>query len=260
MEIRNSVIWVTGGTSGIGKGCAEYFAAMGAKIAISGRCDERGNAIAKRLGENCIYVHGDVTKTEENLATAKAIVDKWGRIDILINMAGSPTIYQLFDENGELTPIDPYIADIQTDLIGTYDTTRIAAYYMTKNEPNAEGERGCIINCSSLAAVASGGNLLFGYKSAKEGVRALTRCFGEALAPHGIRVNTVLPGFIRSGITENPATNLGISPDTVPIPVNLFPPQIGEPEHIAMACEMVIKNIYFNRADLSIDAGAINRY
>lgn len=260
MKIKDSVIWITGGTSGIGKGCAEYFHALGAKVAISGRCDERGNAIVEKLGENAMYVHGDVTITEENFATADAIIAKWGRIDILINMAGSPHIYTIFDEKGELTPMDPFIADITTDLIGTYDTTRIAAYHMKKNEPNEIGERGCIINCGSLAAYSGDASVLYGYKTAKEGVKALMRGFAPALAPLGIRVNTVHPGFIRSGITENPATNLGLPPETVPFPGNLFPVVMGEPIHIAKMCEAIIVNEYINCADLIVDAGHRGRY
>lgn len=260
MNIKDSVIWITGGTSGIGKGCDEHFVALGAKVAISGRCDERGNKIVSDLGENCVYFHGDVTKSEENFSVANAIIEKWGRIDILINMAGYPHIFSIFDENGELNPIDPFIADITTDLIGTYDTTRIAAYHMKKNSPNEIGERGCIINCGSLAAFSGDASVLYGYKTAKEGVKALARCFAPALAPFGIRVNTVHPGFIRSGITENPETNLGIPPESNPFPANLFPNVIGEPEHIAKICEAIIVNEYINCADFCVDAGSRSRY
>lgn len=259
MKINGSVVWLTGGTAGIGKGVAKLLLEEGACVAITGRNKERGEAAAAELGGNCIYVQQDVTDTESNFAAAKTIVDKWGRIDILCNFGGVTHPQPLFDANGELTSIEPYLTDINIDLIGTLDVARIAAYYMKNNEPDEKGERGNLVLCSSLAGDSLSGNFLFGYKPAKEGVRGLTRCFANALAPYGIRCNTVMPGTIRSNMTMD-KNSLGYVDPEKDVPMNLFPKYIGEPEHIASAVKLLVENDYINRADINVDAGAIIRY
>ncbi|MBR0374526.1 MAG: SDR family oxidoreductase [Mogibacterium sp.] len=259
MQIKDSVIWITGGTSGIGKGIAELMVEKGAKVVISGRNEEKGAEICEALGKNCVFIKCDVTDFEQIKAAAQAVVDRWGRMDVVCSFAGAPSVYPLFGPDGELNPNDGFRKDINVDLIGTYDTVRVAAYHIKKNEPNEFGERGCVILCSSLAAFSGSGNYLFGYKTAKEGVKALNRCFADAFAPFGIRCNAVMPGFILSGITTNPATNLGID-SAGDIPGQQFPTKIGKPYNIATTVAHMIENEFINRADFSVDAGHMSRY
>lgn len=259
MKIKDSIVWVTGGTSGIGEGIAEYLVERGAKVMISGRNEVKGQEIVKRLGENCVFKKCDITSMEEIQDTAKAIVDRWGRLDVLCNFAGMPTPYMLFDENGELNPNDAFRKDINVNLIASYDVARVAAYYMKNNEPGDHGERGCIVLCSSLAAGSANGVLISGYKTAKEGVRALTRVFATCLAPYAIRCNSIMPGWVLSGMTTNPATNLGIDPSK-DMKNQVFPKEIGDPLHIAMMVGQLIENVYMNRTDINVDAGDMARY
>lgn len=254
MLVKDSVIWVTGGTSGIGKGCTEYFVKQGAKVIFCGRNAEKGKAIEAELGENALFVKADMMKHEDIVGAAEAAVKKWGRIDVLCNFAGaSRGAYSCFDEKA----MENFSFEVQNLLIATFDATCVAAQYMAKNEPNALGERGCIINTGSIASVHTAPRFNYGYKAAKEGVRGLTRVFAPELAEHGIRINTVLPGYIRSGITE-PFEGPGFSFDA--IPETLFPRYIGEPEHIAKACQFMIEDPLMNKTDISVDGGLTCRY
>jgi len=259
MKIKDSVVWVTGGTSGIGLRIAEYLVEQGANVTISGRNAKKGAEIADRLGDRCVYQACDVTDFENIKTAAQAVVDRWGRMDVVCNFAGAPTVYKLFDENGEINANDGFRKDITVNLTGSYDVARVAAYHMKKNAPGELGERGCIVLCGSLASVSVNGNTLFGYKTAKEGIKGLVRCFAPALAPYGIRCNSVLPGWVLSGITTNPATNLGMNVEK-DIPGQVFPGPIGTPQSIAMMVGQIIENVYINRTDISVDAGHISRY
>lgn len=259
MKIENSVVWITGGTSGIGLETARQLVDRGAKVLITGRNAERGKEAEKEMGDACLFYQSDVTKTDENLAAAQAAVDKWGRLDAHFANAGFPHLFKVFGDDGELTSIDPFVADIQVNLIGVFDTVRIAAYHIKKNEPGETGERGSIVISSSLAAKAStAGELLFGYKTAKEGVCALTRQFAANLAPYAIRVNTVCPGWIRTGMTMNDETNPGVDVNN-PIAMQLYPRELGEPSCIADTVLYLFQNEFINRAEISVDAGYLMR-
>lgn len=259
MKIQDSVVWITGGTSGIGEGTAEYLVGKGAKVVISGRNVEKGNAIASRLGENCYFVKCDVKNLDEIKAAAQEVVDHFGRMDVVCTFAGAPHVHSIFDSEGNLEPNDMFREDIATNLTGSYDAARVAAWHMKNNEGGEFGEKGLIVLCGSLASVSGVSGPLPGYKSAKEGVKGLTRVFACELAPYGIRCNSVLPGWVESGITTNPSTNLGmdISQD---MQSQCFPKPVGQPVYIAMMVGQFIENPYLNKVDVSVDAGELSRY
>ncbi|HWQ75626.1 MAG TPA: SDR family oxidoreductase, partial [Syntrophomonas sp.] len=150
-------------------------------------------------------------------------------------------------------PLEPFVKEINIDLIGAYDVARLAGYEMTKNQPNELGERGNIIQIASLAAVISN-PWISGYATAKAGLVHLTDVLGDAYETYGIRCNCILPGFIRSGITESPEQNpfVDISKD---IEFNCFPKKVGEPDVIASACVFMVENTYINKTGLKVDAG-----
>lgn len=259
MNIDGSTVWITGGTSGIGKATAKLLVEKGARVMITGRNAEKGQAAQEEIGDNCVFMKADITDTQANMHVCEQLIAKWGKLDIHFANAGFPHLFSVFDDKGELNPIDPYVADIKVNLIGAYDTARIASYHMKKNEPDEHGERGNLIFTASLAAPASNaGDALFGYKSAKEGVSGLARQFAGLLAPYGIRVNSVCPGWIKTGMTEGADTNPGIDL-TKPIPFQLFPPTVGDPKSIAQTVVYFIENEFINRAEVSVDAGYLLR-
>jgi NAD(P)-dependent dehydrogenase (short-subunit alcohol dehydrogenase family) len=259
MKIAGSVAWITGGASGIGEAAAERLVGQGAKVLISDINDIRGKDLAARLGENCLYMTADNTRLEDLQAAAKTVLDKWGRLDIAINSAGRAGL-------GDFMLTQPPTAEqredfeyvVKLNLVGSYDVGRIAAYAMSKNQPNEHGERGVIILIASMAAdkvwlpFSQGTeSMTMGYGSSKAGILGLGRDLAVAGSGYGIRVNVVQPGYIKTPLTDFPEAQY-IWP-----PMQLFPKDGGHPDNIAAMCQQIIENYFVNRANIRVDAGVV---
>ncbi|HJN49233.1 MAG: SDR family oxidoreductase [Pseudomonadales bacterium] len=187
-RIEGKVAVITGGTSGIGEATAELFIAEGAKVVIAGRSEEKGQAIADRLGENAIYQRADVMKEEEIKAVIDLAAEKFGSLDILFNNAGGPAAQGLDD----VTPES--IGYAMQYLFGS-----VALGIKHANPVMKESGGGSIINNSSIAALryGQGGHL---YAAAKVAVTHYSKMAGVELGPFGIRVNCISPGAIATPI------------------------------------------------------------
>ncbi len=187
-RLENKITVITGGTSGIGEATAEVFAAEGAKVIIAGRSEEKGAAIAKRLGANVMYQKTDVTIEADIKALIDLAVSRFGRIDCLFNNAGGP-------DRGTLETVTPEDFTYSMNLLlgAVVFGMKHAAIAMKK-----QGS-GCIINNSSIAAIRmnQGGYL---YTAAKAAVTHISRLAGTQLGPFNIRVNTISPGAIATPI------------------------------------------------------------
>jgi NAD(P)-dependent dehydrogenase (short-subunit alcohol dehydrogenase family) len=187
-RLYRKVALITGGTSGIGAATAQLFIEEGAQVVIAGRSVEKGQALAKQLGDNAIYVKADVTEEADIAASVKATTDQFGRLDILFNNAGGPVgaaIDQLSQQH-----IDYGVKLLLSSVILG---TRYAI------EPMKAAGGGCIVNNSSVAALRyRQGDIL--YSALKAAVTHYTRMAGIELAPFGIRVNTISPGAIATPI------------------------------------------------------------
>ncbi|NKB99109.1 MAG: SDR family oxidoreductase [Pseudomonadales bacterium] len=187
-RLTGKVALITGGTSGIGAATAELFVAEGAQVAIAGRSEEKGQALADALGDKAIYLKCDVTQEADIAATVAAANDAFGRLDILFNNAGGPVG----------APIDKLSQDhidygVKLLLSSAILGTRYAI------EPMKASGGGVIINNSSVAALRyRQGDIL--YSSLKAGVTHFTKMAGIELAPHNIRVNCISPGAIATPI------------------------------------------------------------
>jgi NAD(P)-dependent dehydrogenase (short-subunit alcohol dehydrogenase family) len=185
-RLENKVAVITGGTSGIGR--KEVFVGQGARVVIAGRSEEKGKALADRLGENCVYLRTDVMKEAEIKALMDFAVERFGRIDCLFNNAGGKDRGTL-----ETVTLEDFTYSMTLLLGSVVLGIRYVAPIM-----KAQGS-GCIINNSSVAAIRmnQGGYL---YSAAKAGVTHITRVAGPQLGPFGIRVNSISPGAIATPI------------------------------------------------------------
>lgn len=266
MNLKNRVAWVTGGNSGIGAATVRALVKEGAKVLITARNEERGLAMVKELGEdNVMWVKADNCSREELEVAAAKAVEKWGRMDMLFNSAGGSAGGSQFltDDPAEIAKgIATMQYCLQLNTMGSYHTAQIAANYMKHNEPDENGERGCIIFVASMAAdkvwfwydekVAST-QYSYDYGTSKASILGLSRDLAVTLAHHGIRVNTIKPGYIKTPMTD---ALMGAA-DYVWPPMQLFPKVGGQPENIAtMAIEMY-KNPFVNRTQMEVDAGVI---
>ncbi|MBN1614808.1 MAG: SDR family oxidoreductase [Deltaproteobacteria bacterium] len=187
-RLENKVAVITGGTSGIGEATAEVFAAHGAKVIIAGRSEEKGAAVAKRLGANVVYQRTDVTLEADIKAAIDLAVSLFGRLDCLFNNAGGP-------DRGTLETVTPEDFSYSMNLLlGSVVFGMKHAAPIMKQQGS-----GSIINNSSLAAIRmnQGGYL---YSAAKAAVTHLTRFAGHELGPYGIRVNSISPAAIATPI------------------------------------------------------------
>jgi NAD(P)-dependent dehydrogenase (short-subunit alcohol dehydrogenase family) len=189
-RLDNKVAVITGATSGIGLRTAEVFIAQGAKVVIAGRRAPEGNALALRLGTNCSFRQTDVTDEAQMSALIGHAVEKFGRIDCLFNNAGGPA------QTGgiEGLDVDRFDAAMATLIRSVMLGMKHAAPHMKK-----QGS-GSIINNGSIAGRLAGYSSSVVYGAAKAAVIHLTKCVAMELGESGVRVNSISPGAIATGI------------------------------------------------------------
>jgi len=189
-RLDGKVAVITGATSGIGLRAAEFFVAEGAKVVVAGRRVPEGEALAARLGAGCVFRQTDVTEEDQMRALIALAVEKFGRLDCLFNNAGGPA--QTGGIEGlEVGRFDAAMATlVRSVMLGM----KHAAPYMKR-----QGS-GSIINNGSIAGRLAGFSSSMVYGAAKAAVIHLTKCVAMELGESGIRVNSISPGAIATGI------------------------------------------------------------
>jgi NAD(P)-dependent dehydrogenase (short-subunit alcohol dehydrogenase family) len=181
---------VTGGGTGIGYAIAQAFTHAGASVVISGRREDVLREAAQGLGERCGYQAFDVTDVAAIPAAVRSAEDRYGPIDILVNNAGINMKKPAMEvTDGEFARV------LQANLNGLFAVTREVVRGMT-----ARGKGGCVLNISSMTAIY-GLPKVPAYSASKAAVLGLTRQLAVELAPVGVRVNAISPGFIFSEMT-----------------------------------------------------------
>ncbi|MDX6714241.1 MAG: hypothetical protein QOH30_799, partial [Baekduia sp.] len=149
MEISGSGALVVGGASGLGEATARRLAEQGAVLTIADVNAERGQAIADELGAGFVAV--DVREEEQVQAAVDAAAEADGGLRIAITCAGTGWAQKTANSKGP-HPLAPFEVIIAINLIGTFNVLRLASAKMIGNEPNADGERGVLVNTASVAA------------------------------------------------------------------------------------------------------------
>src|SRR5207245_2825828 len=148
MQLAGSVAVITGGASGLGAATARLFAGAGARLALWDLNAEAGNVLAAELGPNGLFVKTDVTNSDDVQRALTQVQEQFGSVHMVINCAGISTAERVIGRQGPL-PLERFARVIQVNLIGTFNVIRLAAAFMMQNPPNAEGERGVIVNAAS---------------------------------------------------------------------------------------------------------------
>ena len=192
MTLKDSVCIVTGSATGIGAACAQLLAAKGARVAINYTHSEKEAqataAACAATGAATIVVRADVSSDQDCRKLAQAALDKWGRIDGLINNAGVTK----FAKHGDLDALDA--ADFHrifgVNVIGSFQMVRAVVPAMQKRGA------GAIVNISSIAGLTGMGSSV-AYAASKGALNTMTLSLARAIGP-AIRVNAVCPGFVET--------------------------------------------------------------
>lgn len=236
-RVTGKVALISGGSRGIGAASARALVAEGAKVVIGDILDDEGGALVKELGDDARYVHLDVTREDDWTAAVEAAVGAFGHLNVLFNNAGiaGGALLQHFK-------LKKWQQILDVNLTGPFLGMRAAADAMI-----AAGG-GSIINTSSIEGLR-GTPWAHGYVASKWGLRGLTKSVAMELAPHGIRVNSLHPGMIRTSITE------GIPDDMIPIPLG----RVGQPQDVASFVVFLAsdESSYATGAEFVMDGGTI---
>jgi NAD(P)-dependent dehydrogenase (short-subunit alcohol dehydrogenase family) len=250
MNVKNSVAVVTGGASGLGEACVRNLLSGGAKIAILDFAADRGEKIAAELGKDVIFAQTDVADDAGVQGAIDKTVKAFGAINVVINCAGGAVPMKVLSKKGPM-PLAAFNRTIQINLVGTFNVIRLAVEQMVKNSPDADGEKGVIINTSSVAAF-DGQIGQADYSASKGGIVAMTLPIARECADYGIRVMTIAPGLFDTpllhGLPEAAREALG---KMVP-----FPPRLGQPAEFASLVRHIIENHMLNGEVIRLD-GAI---
>lgn len=195
-DLKNQVAVVSGASSGLGKQMAEAFARQGASLAILARRFERLEEFAKELTEKysveVLPVKCDVTDSDSISAAAKAVEEKFGKVDILLNCAGSSKdkgVLEMSDEEWDFT--------IATDETSVFKMTRAFASLMKKHH------YGRIINIASMYGLVGNTEIhTIAYHASKGAVVNFTRAVAAELATEGITCNAICPGYFYTELTK----------------------------------------------------------
>ncbi|HQQ75801.1 MAG TPA: SDR family oxidoreductase [Thermoanaerobaculia bacterium] len=254
-RLKDKVCVITGATSGIGKRTAEIFAAEGAKLVIAGRREAEGRAIARALGGACDFVRTDVTLEAEVEALIAFALEKHGRIDCLFNNAGGPGPVGGIEE----IPVAGFDAAMAVLVRSVVLGMKHAAPAMLRQKS------GSIINNGSVAAHRAGYSSSLVYSAAKAAVVHLTRCVAMQLGEGGVRVNSISPGFIPTGIFGKAlgmaAEEAERSAETVKSGLGRVQPipRAGLTDDVALAAVFLASDdsTFVNGHDLVVDGGMI---
>ena len=248
MQLNEVRAIVTGGASGLGLAAARHLAGKGAKLALFDLSEERGQAAAVELGAH--FFRADVSNEAEISAQVAAAREALGGLNAAINCAGILGAGRVLGKDGPM-PLSLFETTVRVNLIGSFNVAKAAAALMQGNEPNAEGERGVIINTASIAAY-EGQIGQAAYSASKGGVVGMTLPMAREFARVGIRVMTVAPGVFHTPMVDGMPEQVYASL-CAQVP---FPSRLGRPDEFADAVAFVLQNSYMNGSVIRVD-GAI---
>lgn len=235
---------VTGASKGIGREIAKELAQEGIQvIANYNKSEKEAKSLQEELAKKDIKLDifkADVSKREEAKKLISYVLEKYGKIDILINNAGTSE-YKLFTDETD----EDWNRVINTNLYSAFIMSQEASYNMIHNK------KGCIINISSIWGIV-GGALEVLYSISKAGIDGMTKALAKELGPSNIRVNSIAPGMINTKMNSK-FTKQEIEEIKEEIPLE----KIGEPSDIAKCVKWLVKDTYTTGQVISINGGWI---
>jgi NAD(P)-dependent dehydrogenase (short-subunit alcohol dehydrogenase family) len=245
MQVATQSALVAGGGSGIGAAVAKHLAGLGAKVAVLDVNLDGAKATAQAIGGLAFECDiASASSAEKAIAAAR---EAHGPARILANCAGILSPGRILGKDGPLS-LDIFRRVIEVNLIGAFNLLRLAAADMAKLTPLADGERGVVINTSSIAAY-EGQIGQIAYATSKAGMAGMTLPAARDLARHGIRVLSVAPGLVATPMLTNlPQDMQDALAQSIP-----FPQRLAEPSEVARLVQHMIENVMLNGEVVRLD-------
>lgn len=245
MQIQTQSALVAGGGSGIGAAVAKHLAGLGAKVAVLDVNLDGAKATAEEIG-GLAFACDIASASSAEQAMGQALAAH-GPARILVNCAGILSPGRILGKDGPLA-LDTFRRVIEVNLIGAFNLLRLAAADMAKLEPLADGERGVVINTSSIAAY-EGQIGQIAYATSKAGMAGMTLPAARDLARHGIRVLSVAPGLVATPMLTNlPQDMQDALAQSIP-----FPQRLAAPVEVARLVQHMIENVMLNGEVVRLD-------
>ncbi len=245
MKIKDRIVIITGGASGLGKAIAENLVGMGAKIVVLDINRKALDELKTKLPDVTVY-SCDITDEKQISRTVHSIIDKYSDIDILINNAGilhSEPLFKLLDKEKRHS-IENWKKVLDINLTAVFLMSSYAAEQMIMKRT-----KGLIINISSISAKGNEGQSA--YSAAKAGVEALTTVWAKELGRYGIRSVAIAPGFMN---TES--THAALSEQILEeVKEEILLKKLGDPHDIAKTVRSVIENDFINGTVINVNGG-----
>ena len=248
MRIANHTFFVTGGSSGLGKATSFLLVEQGANVIIANLAAEGGEALADRFPDRALFIPMDVTDRASIENAVSTAAERFGALHGLINCAGVLVAERMIKKDGTLCDPETFHHCLEVNLTGTFETIRQISPLLANNQPNAEGERGVIVNTASIAAY-EGQVGLAAYAASKAGIIGMTLPLARELGALGIRVMTIAPGVFETPLfKETSSERLDQLEHQVP-----FPPRLGRPSEFAALVRHIIENPMLNGEVIRLD-------
>ena len=249
MEINGSSAIVTGAASGLGEATARKLAAEGVRVTVFDRNGERAKEVAEEIGDLANFVAGDVTDPDDCQKAVDQAADG-GNLRIAVNCAGTGWIGRVINRDGSPHDLGAFQFIQNLNVIGTFNVMTTAASAIAAVEPQADGERGVIVNTASVAAF-DGQIGQLAYSASKGAVVGMTLPAARDLAVVGIRVLAIAPGLFNTPL-------LAMLPDeqrdALAQSVN-FPKRLGNPAEYGDLIVHIARNSYLNGEVIRLDGG-----
>ncbi|XP_067685180.1 3-hydroxyacyl-CoA dehydrogenase type-2-like [Haliotis asinina] len=247
--LKGLVGLVTGGASGLGRATVERFVRQGARVVLCDLPSSDGEEVAKKLGDNCVFAPTNVTSEGDVKNALSVAQSKFGGLNVAVNCAGIGVAFQTYNfKSGTPHDLDDFKRVLEVNATGTFNVIRLAVGLMDKNEPNADNQRGVIINTASVAAF-DGQRGQVAYSASKGAIVGMTLPIARDLARRGIRICTIAPGLfdtpLLADLPEKVRSHLA---NTIP-----FPSRLGDPDEYAHLAQSIVENPLMNGEVIRVD-------
>ncbi|PCD66340.1 SDR family NAD(P)-dependent oxidoreductase [Rhizobium phaseoli] len=247
MLIPGASFIVTGGSSGLGAATVRAIVEAGGRVTIADLNAAAGEEIAREFGSEARFVKADVSDGEEGAAVVAVALEAFGGLRGLVNCAGVAPAEKVIGRDGPHR-LESFVRTLGINLVGTFNMIRLAAAAIQNAEPDAEGERGVIVNTASVAAF-DGQIGQAAYAASKGGVAAMTLPIARELARHGIRIVSIAPGVFETPMmADMPAEVQEALGKSVP-----FPSRLGRPAEFAGLVRHIFENNMLNGEVIRLD-------